>query len=502
MGEPNASAWKCGVCGYVHRGDEPPEWCPVCGTPGDGFDPYADEAPPDARAAVKQWRCLNCSYVHTGPRPPDACPVCGASADRFEPLAETEQEQAASSTVDRVLVVGAGIAGLAAVESLRSAAPGAEITLISRESALPYYRLNLTRYLAEELTEGDLPIYPESWYGEQNVRLMLGTEVSSIDPAQQTVSLRNADKEAFDKLIVTIGAHPFVPPFPGVHRDGVTCFRTLDDAKQILESATPDTKCVCIGGGLLGLETAGALARRGVDVALLEGHGWLLPRQLTERAGALLERHVSDVGIKLYKRARTDEILGDERVRAVALEDGSSISADVVVIATGVRPNSYLARAAGLDVGQGIIVDNHLVSSHPNILAAGDVAEHRGVLYGIWVASRAQGNIAGMNAAGLGVEFGGIPRSNTLKVLGMDLFSIGKFEPEDGSFSVIEQDLENQYFRFVFRDSHLVGAILLGDASLTAPVKRAIESKTDFSALLRKRPGATDVRETLREGAS
>jgi nitrite reductase (NADH) large subunit len=414
-------------------------------------------------------------------------------------LGEAAAELHAAEQKTKVVVVGGGVAGASAVESLRATCQSAEITLISKESELPYYRLNLTRYLAGEIDEEALPIHPESWYDEQNVRLLLGTEVSAITPDELTLDLCGGEKQRFEKLILTVGAHPFLPPFPGAAREGATSLRSIEHAKRILAFPLSGAKCVCIGGGLLGLEAAGALARRGADVTLLEGHGWLLPRQLSQIAGEKLHRHVTNAGITLRTHARTAEILGDERVQAVLLEDGDTLPANLVVIATGIRPNSYLARVAGLEVNQGVVVDNHLMSSHPSVLAAGDVAEHRGTVYGIWGASQYQGSIAGMNAVGLNAEFGGIPRSNTLKVLGLDLFSIGQIEPEDASFDVVEDNRNGEYFRFVFRDSRLVGSILLGDASITSAVKKAVEEKVDFSDILRKRPDAADILADLRE---
>ena len=399
----------------------------------------------------------------------------------------------------KVVVVGAGIAGVAAAEAIRSASPDAEITLISKEDELPYYRLNLTRYLAGEIDEDALPIHPENWYEDAGVRLLRGAEVSTVSLEDQTVGLRRGGKEPFDKLVLTVGADPFVPRLPGVHTDGVTRFRTLVDAKEILERAMAGAKCVCIGGGLLGLETAGALARRGANVTLIEGHGWLLPLQLNQKAGEILQRHVKGLGIDVRTQVLTERIVGDERVRGVALQDGSTVPADLVVVATGIRPSTCLARLAGLHVAQGVIVDDRLVSSHPSVLAAGDVAEHRGTVYGTWAASRSQGRIAGMNAAGLCAEFRCIPRSNTLKVIGLDLFSIGEIEAQDASSEEIDEEIDDRYFRFVFHDSRLVGAILLGDTKLTAAAKKAVEGGTDFSRLLRKRPAAADVREYLAE---
>ncbi len=499
MSAPSAAAWRCSVCGYIHRDADAPDWCPVCGAARSDFEAY-DEAPlAPAAAAPKQWQCLNCNYVHDGDEPPEVCPVCGAPRDRFEPVAAGPAQAVAADQSIRVVIIGAGIAGVSAAESLRQAAPHAEITLVSREPDPPYYRLNLTRYLAGEIASGDLPVHPPQWYQDNRIELLSGAEVTTLSPEARTVTLRDGRELAFDKLILAAGAHPFIPPLPGVHREGVTSLRNTADVERVAAAAGAGVTCVCIGGGLLGLETAGALARRGAKVTLLEGHAWLMPRQLNRTAGEILAEHVAAAGIEVRTEARCAEIVGDERVVGVLLEDGSTVDADIVVIAVGVRPNSYLARRAGLEVGRGVIVDDHLVTSHPDILAAGDVAEHRGQLYGNWSASQYQGAIAGMNVLGASTEFGGIPRSNTLKVLGVDLVSIGTVEPEDGSFRVVEHRDGQAYHRFVFHDGALVGAILLGDASLAGAAKKAIEARTDFSALLQARCGAEDVMARLGE---
>jgi nitrite reductase (NADH) large subunit len=431
--------------------------------------------------------------VHSGSEPPDVCPVCGASRDCFESLSEAAETTTQAEKAGTVVVVGAGIAGLAAVETIRAASPNTEITLISKETPSPYYRLNLTRYLAGEIGEAELQIKPQGWFAENQVQLLSGAEVSELKLDGKTVQLHDGETISFDKLILTVGAHPFMPPLPGAYRDGVTNLRTLADADKILKSDLTGKSCTCIGGGLLGLETAGALARRGAQVTLLEGHGWLLPRQLNQRAGEILAEHVQSSGIRLRTKARTQEILGDERVRGVLLEDESIIDTDLLVVATGIRPNSYLGRKAGLDVNQGIVVDNQLLTSHPDVFAAGDVAEHHGCVYGTWGPSQYQGTIAGVNAAGGNAEFGGIPPSNALKVLQLELFSIGQIEPVDGSYQTIDKETDGRFFRFVFRDSHLVGAILLGDARHVTSVKKAVESKFDFSGLLAKHPTAEDV---------
>ncbi len=418
--------------------------------------------------------------------------MCGAPPERFEPVA------AASAVVGtdeagRVVVVGAGIAGVSAAEAARKHAPEAEIVLLSRENERPYYRLNLTRYLAGEVDKDELALQTDAWFEEQNIEVQTGCELCRLDPEQKTVTLRDETSLSYDRLVLTMGAHPFIPPFPGATRENVTALRTLADADRILGVAGEGTRCVVIGGGLLGLETAGALARRGVDVTLLEGHGWLLPRQLNQTAARYLEAKVEETGITLRRKARTQELMGEESVRGVLLEDGDTIEADLVVIATGVRSNTYVARMAGLEVNRGIVVNDHLQTSRPDVFAAGDVAEHRGVAYGTWGPSQFQGTMAGMNAVGAPAEFVGTPRSNMLKVLGYDLFSIGQVKPEDASFREIEGEEGGHYYSFIFRDSHMVSAILMGDTSLSATVKRVVEQKEDCAELLATRPAVTDV---------
>ena len=499
MNNTPSPAWKCSVCGYVHYGYTPPEYCPVCGATSDLFEKYVESAPHRETAAPTMWRCLNCEYIHTGPEPPNFCPVCGAAADRFEPYTA---ESSVSSHVDfrqKIVIAGAGIAGVSAAESIRKISPQADIVLLSKEPHLPYYRLNLTRYLAGDIGADELELHPQQWYTERSIDLFLETEVLSIDSGEKRVALRNGGEHIYDKLILTVGSHPFVPSFPGANKENVTVLRTRKHAEAILEACHDGMRCVCIGGGLLGLETAAALVRRGVQVTLLEGHGWLLPRQLNQRAGRLLESTVVSTGISLRNHAQTQELVGDEQVRGVVLKDGTTIAADMVIITTGVRSNSYVARLADLNVNRGIIVDNTLKTSYPDVYAAGDVTEHQGVTYGLWGPSQFQGTIAGMNAVGENIEFAGIPRSNMLKVLGYDLFSIGHILVEDGSFEIIEGESQNAYFYFVFRDNYMVGSILLGDTALSADVKKIIEKRCDCSHILQQSPGIQKTIDLLRE---
>lgn len=488
-------SWICLVCGYVHHGDTAPEECPICGAPKSDFE-LQEPSQDKEDTTPKQWRCVICGYIHDGASPAEACPVCGASADEFEAVADASGEtggEASNTVKHKIVVAGGGIAGVSAAEHARKTAPEAEIHLYTKESESPYYRLNLTRYLADEIKVESLPIHPDSWYEEQHIQLHCNKEVLSINPDTHTIELPDNNTDSYDKLILACGAHPFIPPIPGAEKQGVTTVRTHKDVTFLVDALKEDMSCVCIGGGILGLEVAGALAKRGAAVTLLEGFGHLLPRQLNEEASQVLERHVANLGIQVKKQATTAEICGEEHVDGVLLDSGEKLPAAIVTITTGIRSNTYLARRAGLQVDTGIVVDAALRTSSPDIFAVGDAAEWNGIVYGLWEPARFQGAIAGQNAAGAKAEFGGIPRMNTLKVLGIELFSIGVIAPEDGSYIEIAEETDGVYRRFVFHDNLLVGAILVGDTTITAAIVQSIKDKADMSALLANTPNVSDV---------
>ncbi|MEA5114405.1 MAG: FAD-dependent oxidoreductase [Geobacteraceae bacterium] len=480
--------WCCTVCGYIQLGQAPPDCCPVCGATQDLFEPYTPLSAPAASVPCK-WRCINCDYIHDGDAPPPCCPVCGVGPDQFEAVTAEGQGMVKHDLTGAIVVIGGGIAGLSAAEAARSTAPKASITMVCQENDLPYYRLNLTRYLAGEITASELPVHPESWYAEQRITILNGLEVTAIDRTSKLVSLKGHPRLGYDRLVLAMGAHPSVPPIPGANRKHVFTLRTCGDAEMILQQGRPGANCVVIGGGVLGLETAAALARRKVKVTVVEGFEWLLPRQLNRSAGERLAEEARSLGISLVFAARIRELSGQEEVQSVVLESGEAITADLVIIAAGVRSNSYLARMAGLEINHGVVVDQHLHTSDPDIFAAGDLAEHQGTVYGTWAPSQLQGTIAGMNAAGAAAVFTGIPRSNSIKVLGVDLFSIGLVHPDDASYQVFEEG-GNHFRQFIFRDSHLVGAILLGDTRISATLKKLIETNVSCADLL---AGAVDA---------
>jgi nitrite reductase (NADH) large subunit len=442
---------------------------------------------------MRQYRCTVCGYIHEGDGPPDECPVCGAGRDDFvledavkaSPVPETlrtstaKPEPVADSSW---VILGGGIAGLSAAEAAHEVRPDARITLVHREPELPYNRLNLTRYLAGSVARDTLVIQPGSWFEDRNIRLVQA-EARHLDRAMRRVVLDDGGEISYDRLLLAMGAHAYVPALPGVRRRGVHVMRTIADADAILERARRGARCVCIGGGLLGLETAGGLAGRGLRVTILDAARWLLSRQLAQSASNRLASLLGELGITVRAEAKTSEIAGDESVRSVLLADGTEVPADLVVIAAGVRPNADLARAAGLVVNRAIVVDDGLRTNDPDVFAAGDVAEHRGVSWGLWTVAMEQGRLAGRALAGEEVVFQGTSPATQLKVLAWPVFSIGRFEAEEPEDRVIEQTDAARLVRIVLRKGVVIGGNLIGDATLAGPLRRAVQEQLSLAAV-------------------
>lgn len=498
---PSETAWICPICGYIHYGAEPPEECPACGAGREMFEPYKEPSKPK-EAVITEWRCKECGYIHYGAEPPDFCPICGQPASQFEPLQSRGKSYFDRALTQKFVIIGAGIAGVSAAEAIHNSDPSSEIVLISREDTLPYYRLNLTRYLAGEITREKLVLHPENWYGEHSIDLKRGVDVTEIDLAKKIVILSNREIVTFDILILATGSSSFIPPIIGADKKNVFALRTSADADLILEACQQGKRFICIGGGLLGLETAGALAKHGVDVTVLENQPWLMPRQLNQIAARLLEEIILSMGIHIKTGKEIKEITGSQAVDGVLLADGTRVPGDVVVISAGVRPNVGLARKAGLASNQGIRVDAEMKTSNPAVFAAGDVAEYEDTVYGTWGPSQGQGTIAGMNASGRRVDFSAVPRSNTLKVLGVNLFSIGQVNPPPQGAVVRELKQGKQVVFLAFLQNRLTGAILLGDITFSSAIKTIIEKKLELSTEIIKQPDMQSLLQTIQKIAN
>jgi nitrite reductase (NADH) large subunit len=470
-------SYRCVICGYIHIGENPPEKCPICGASSSEFEIVEENNSNEVEQ--NSWRCLNCEYIHEESDLPDKCPICGVGSDMFEGYVN-EQNLANDIEDINVVIIGSGISGISCAEEIRKNNDKAIITIISEDTEVPYYRLNLTRYLAGEISKEELYMQSSNWYEDREINLLLEKSVVGIKRAVKSVVLDDHTTLKYDKLVIANGAHPFIPPFKGGKLRNVLSVRNIQDVDYILEKIKTIKSCVCIGGGILGLEVAGAISKHGVKVTLLEGSDWLMPRQLNQKAASHLKGFLNNIGIKVIENAKTEEILGVEECTGVKLTTGETIESKLVIITTGVRANKHLAIKADLEVNHGVVVDNYMNTSDSDIYAIGDVSEHHGISYGLWNTAQFQGVIAAQNINGMNVQFGGIPRSNVLKVLGLDLFSVGEFIPSDGSYYTYEDERQDKYILVVLRDGKIVGSIVIGDKALSIKVKTAIEKGSPF----------------------
>ncbi|HAS73552.1 MAG TPA: nitrite reductase, partial [Clostridiales bacterium UBA8960] len=302
---------------------------------------------------------------------------------------------------EKIVIVGNGAAGNAALEEILSQNATCELTVITSEGLPIYYRPMLSEYISETQIPKRFYLHEQSWYDSNNVSVMYEKSVLSINPSEQTLTLSDNQIVPYDKLILTTGSKNFIPPIPGSKRANVYDLRTFADAEQIKAKASDAKKAVIIGGGLLGLELGWQLRKLNIDVTVIEMMQRLLPRQLDEEASEIFEEKVSATGIKVLKGVQTMEIVGNELATGVLISTGETIEADMVMFSIGIRADVFLAKEAGLLIERGIVVNDFMETSIKNIFAAGDCAEFSGINYAIWPEAVEQGKIAGLNAIGI-----------------------------------------------------------------------------------------------------
>jgi nitrite reductase (NADH) large subunit len=366
---------------------------------------------------------------------------------------------------ERLVVIGNGMAGCRAVEELLARdAERYRVTIFGAEPHVNYNRIMLSPVLAGEKTFDEIVINGPDWYADNGIELVAGDPIVAIDRLAKTVTSRAGCTIGYGKLVIATGSDPFVIPVPGHDLPGVISFRDMADVDAMLTAAANGGEAVVIGGGLLGLEAAHGLTLRGMKVTVLHLMPTLMERQLDEAAGWLLKTALEGRGQSILTGADTAEIYGDGKVEGVRLKDGRDIPTSLVVMAVGIRPSVALARASGLAVGRGIQVDDHMVTSDPDVLAVGECVEHDGQVYGLvaplWEMCRALADGLVERHSG----YRGSVTSTKLKVAGLDVFSAGDFSDGEGCEDIVLRDgARGIYKRVVLRDDRIVGAVLYGD---------------------------------------
>ena len=370
--------------------------------------------------------------------------------------------------IKSVAIIGNGIAGISAAEHVRRLHPGCEIHLISREKHAAYNRMGIAQLVNGRSGMHGLHLRPESWYQEQRITHWLNTHAVNIDTRKRRVRLATKEYIGYDRLILANGSSAFVPPVEGFGMPGSFVMRDADDAMEMRDyiQRHGSRTALIAGAGLLGLEAAHAMQKLGLNVFVLSNTAQILNRQLDVRASQLLQQYLENEGIGVLNSAEAATLSSDSngRLCSVRLKDGTELPANIFIACTGVKPNVDLAKTAGIATGRGILVDNYLKTSASGVFAAGDVAEHAGLAFGLWPVAAEQGEIAAINALGGKREYSGHIPSTLLKVSGIDLMSAGKITAQnDGEYEIVDAQPEHfRYRKLVLASGRLVGAVLIG----------------------------------------
>ena len=359
------------------------------------------------------------------------------------------------------------MAGTKLAEELSQRALGRySIILVGAEPYRAYNRVLLSSLLAREVSADDIELRPRGWWANKGITNVFGRAVTGLDRARKTIALANGTSLSYSKLVLATGSHAIKLPKPGMDLPGAITFRAMDDVDTMLNGVQPGRPAVVIGGGLLGLEAAYGLAKAGVRVTLLHIATRLMERQLDDPASKLLRAAIEGKGCEVILGADTARVTGNGKVEAVELADGRVIPADLLVCAVGVRPNTALAKEAGLPCKRGILVDDQMRTSDPDIFAIGECAEHRGVAYGLVEPAYEHAKTAARVLAGeRDVAYQGSILATNLKVSGVSLFSAGDFVGVGKDALIFEDEGQHIYKKIVIDDDKVAGAVLYGDTA-------------------------------------
>lgn len=380
------------------------------------------------------------------------------------------------------LIIGNGVAGTTAAENIRKQDREGNITIVTDEDLPFYWRIQLNEYISGDITEEQLLAKKRDWYRDQNIALKLKTRIVGADAQKKVVVTEDKEELAYDSLLIATGSHSFIPPIKGSEKKGVFSLRDVQDARDISQFAKSAEQVILIGGGLLGLEAGNALRKLGKKIMVVEFFPRLLPRQLDVDGAARLQKIMEGMGFSFRLGAKTQEVTGEDQASGALLEGGETLSGQMIVISAGVRANLELAEPLGLKTDKGVVVDERLQTNQPDIYAAGDVAEFRGMPYGIWPAAMEQGKIAGANMAGGEATYNGTTMANTLKVVGVDLASAGNIDAENEFESKVSTD-EDVYKKIVLENNQIIGCIMLGDTKGFNEITKMMSEKRDVSQI-------------------
>ncbi|WP_226669015.1 nitrite reductase large subunit NirB [Metabacillus litoralis] len=377
----------------------------------------------------------------------------------------------------KLVVVGNGMAGIRCVEEiLKHSSDVYEISIIGSENHLNYNRILLSSVLQGEAKIADITLNHKEWYLSNQINLFSGETVMNIDSNQKHVLTDKNRLLSYDKLILATGSSPFILPVPGVEKEGVITFRTIEDCQKMIETSTNDRSAIVIGGGVLGLEAAWGLLHLGLDVKVVHNSDCLMQRQLDSASSRLLQKQLERKGVQFLLGKTTKEIKGENKVEEIVFTDDSSVSADLVVLSVGVMPNVQLAKASGIHTSRGIVVNDFMETSEKDIYAVGECVEHNGFVYGLVKPLYEQGKVlANRLCSNKKKKYKGSVLSTSLKVPGIDLFSIGDLREDESTQTLtMLNEINEVYKKMVFRGDIMVGAVLYGDTKSQSKIADVI----------------------------
>lgn len=385
----------------------------------------------------------------------------------------------------KYLIIGNGIAGLAAAREIRANDEEGAVVMVSSEPTLTYYRVKLTEYISKDFADEDLLVSKENWYQDKNIKVILRKFVEYVDIENNRVKLDDGQEVEYEKLLVATGSRPFIPPINGKYKQGVFALRTLKDLHYIKDYMKSCEEVSVIGGGLLGLEAAWSLKQLGKEVSIIEFAPYLLPRQLDKEIANKLEEKLSKMGFKVYLSSQAEEITGEGTATGIKLNGERNIKADAILVSSGIRPNLDLVRDTTIEYDKGIKVDKHLKTNIENVYAAGDVVEIGKMVLGLWTAGNEQGKIAGANMTGKELEYNHPKIFTTLQIGDIELFSAGIINDFDKVYEY-KDEKEDIHHKIFTKDGKIVGVILFGDLKQINALRNAVISNIDVEEYIEK----------------
>lgn len=371
-----------------------------------------------------------------------------------------------------IVVIGHGMVGHRFCERLVEFDTARQYRIVTfcEEPRAAYDRVGLTTFFAHRSAE-KLMLANLDWYREHGIELHIGDKAISIDRKRRIVRSEKGESIAYDQVVLATGSFPFVPQTPGITNVGVFVYRTIEDLERIIAYGQKVQKAAVIGGGLLGLEAAKATFDLGLETHVVEFASRLMPRQVDETGSKVLVNKISELGVQVHLNKSTQEILGNGRVEGMVFADGERLDVGMIVVSAGIRPRDELARQCGIEVGQrgGVVVDERLRTSDPDIFAIGEIALSKGMIYGLVAPGYEMAEVVAANLTGADRTFNGADLSTKLKLMGVDVASFGNYEagPEVAKSIVYEDPFAGIYKKLLFSldGQRLMGGILVGDAS-------------------------------------